>query len=399
MMIANQLKRNIFCLFIIKFSQWMLLVMPISFLFYKANGLELHQILTLQSAYSLAIVILEIPTGYLADRWGRKNTIIIGALFGFLGYLIYSISHDFYAFLFAEIVLGIGQSFVSGTDSAMLYDSLLSLKQKKKYSLFEGRMSAFGNFAEALAGILGGLMAVVSLRLPYLVQACIYFIAVPAAWLLTNPPLHSTLRDKSARGLFSAVKYSMKENVMLRRNILISSFMGASTLSMAWFVQPFFNREHVPTEWYGVLWALLNVSVGLTSMISYRFDAKFQQEKANYIILFGLMGGFVLTGLIPGLWVLIPILLFYLVRGLATPVLKTYVQDYTPSDIRATVLSVRNFIIRIIFAVMGPLLGYIADKISLSVAMFSAAILFGLPSLVILKHKYFNLPQKKDRAF
>jgi MFS family permease len=395
MNIVNQLRRNIICLFIIKFSQWMLLVMPISFLFYKSNGLELHQILTLQSAYSLAIVLLEIPTGYLADRWGRKNTMIIGALLGFAGYFIYSVSHNFYSFLCAELVLGVGQSFVSGTDSAMLYDSLLSLKQKKKYSLLEGRMSAFGNFAEALAGILGGLMAVVSLRLPYMAQACMFFIAIPAAWLLVNPPLHVTVRDKSARGLFSAVKFSMKENVLLRRNILISSFMGASTLSMAWFVQPFFNREHVPTEWYGVLWAILNLSVGLTSMYSYRFDSKFQQEKANYIILIGLMGGFILTGFVSGLWVLIPIMLFYLVRGLATPVLKTYVQDYTPSDIRATVLSVRNFIIRIIFAVFGPLLGYIADKISLSVAMFSAAFLFGLPTFLILRNKNFRIEQKK----
>jgi MFS family permease len=171
--------------------------------------------------------------------------------------------------------------------------------------------------------------------------------------------------------------------------------MGASTLSMAWFVQPFFNREHVPTEWYGVLWAILNLSVGLTSMYSYRFDSKFQQEKANYIILIGLMGGFILTGFVSGLWVLIPIMLFYLVRGLATPVLKTYVQDYTPSDIRATVLSVRNFIIRIIFAVFGPLLGYIADKISLSVAMFSAAFLFGLPTFLILRNKNVRIEQKK----
>jgi MFS family permease len=378
------LQRNIICLFIIKFSQWLLLVMPISFLFYKSNGLALHQILTLQSAYSLAIVLLEIPTGYLADRWGRKKTIIIGALLGFAGYFIYSLSHNFWAFMCAELILGTGQSFVSGTDSAMLYDTLLSLKRKKKYSAMEGRLSAIGNFSEAAAGILGGLLAVISLQLPYLIQACVYFISVPAAMLLINPPLHSALKAGN-RGLMNAVKLSLKENLPLRKNLLVSSFMGASTLTMAWFVQPYFNREHVATEMYGVLWAILNLSVGLTSMYSYRFDERFSQEKSSLLIVLGLAAGFLITGITPGLWVLAPIAFFYLVRGLATPVLKTYVQDYTPSDIRATVLSVRNFVIRIIFSVVGPLLGYIADKTNLMWAMFSAMLLYCGPTLLILK--------------
>ena len=115
--------------------------MPIVVLFYQDNGLSMSQIFILQAIYSISIVALEIPSGYFADALGRKNTIVAGAILGFLGFLIYSFSIGFIGFVLAQIVLGFGQSMISGADSAILYDSLVDSKKENDYLKHEGRMT------------------------------------------------------------------------------------------------------------------------------------------------------------------------------------------------------------------------------------------------------------------
>ncbi len=79
---------------------------------------------------------------------------------------------------------------------------------------------------------------------------------------------------------------------------------------------------------------------------------------------------------------LLVLYLFYLVRGYATPVLKDYINRITASHIRATVLSVRNFIIRLLFALTGPLLGWVKDIYSLPQALTLAGIIFVVISIL-----------------
>jgi len=81
----------------------------------------------------------------------------------------------------------------------------------------------------------------------------------------------------------------------------------------------------------------------------------------------------------------LPVLgLFYLARGVATPLLRNYINLITTSEVRATVLSVRNLLIRLTFAITGPIFGWITDQYGLSSAMMSAGILFAILSGVSL---------------
>ena len=84
---------------------------------------------------------------------------ILGTLFCFMGFALFSFSFGFWEFLLAEILLGIGNSFISGSDSAILYDSLLQSQKTNQYTKIEGKTYSIGNFAEAGAGILGGFLA------------------------------------------------------------------------------------------------------------------------------------------------------------------------------------------------------------------------------------------------
>ena len=140
--------------------------MPIIVLFFQEHGLSLTQVMFLQAIYSLSVAVFEIPSGYIADLFGRKNTIVISTVFSFIGYLIFSFYGGFFAFAIAEVLIGIGGSLMSGSDSALLYDTLLETDNKEAYTKIEGRNYAIGNFSEATAGILGGFLAVGSIYLP-----------------------------------------------------------------------------------------------------------------------------------------------------------------------------------------------------------------------------------------
>lgn len=376
--------KNIPRLYLIKISKWFNMVMPVVVLFYQSNGMGMQEIFVLKAIYSIAIVAMEIPSGWMADVWGRKKTLILGSFLGAAGFFAYSFSYGFWAFVVAEIILGVGHSFVSGADSALLYDSLKADNQTQKYVKQEGRITSFGNFAEAIAGIVGGFLAAISLRTPFYAQFVAAAIAIPAALTLIEPKIQTTEHIHSIKKLAQNIRKTLTDNHNLRISILLSAVTGTATLTFAWLVQPFFMEIGLPVEMFGIFWTALNLSVGVSSLFAYKFELLLGRKSTLISIVLLLGVGYFLSGIAISYFGIAFLFLFYLVRGLATPILKNYINEYTESGVRATMLSVRNFIIRISFAAIGPLLGYITDNISLNWAfVFSGAIYLVAAGLIV----------------
>ena len=394
------LKNNIFKMHLLKGVMWFMVAMPIIVLFFQEHGLSLTQVMILQAIYSLSVAVFEIPSGYIADIFGRKQTIILSTIFSFLGFLVFSFSGaeiggsfgeipfliifpgGFYVFLLAQVLVGIGGSLMSGADSAIIYDTLLETKQKNSYTRIEGKNYAIGNFSEATAGILGGFLAVGSIYLPVYVQTGILFFSIPIAFSLVEPTIHQENKmDRSLKAIFSVVKFSMIEHTKLRWLIIYSSAMGVGTLSMAWFAQPFFKEIGIPLVYFGVLWAGLNFSAGITSFNSYKYDKYINHKQLKYITL-AMFISFLLLAINSSVYGLLFILFIYLLRGVITPILRNEININTSSNKRATVLSIRSFIIRISFAICAPILGYIAENYSLARSFYILAIIVGLFSFL-----------------
>ena len=376
--------KNIPRLYVIKISKWFNMVMPIMLLFYKGNGLGSYELFVLKAIYSVAVVVMEIPSGWMADVWGRKKTLVLGSILGSLGFLIYSFSYGFWAFVAAEIVLGIGLSFISGADSAMLYDSLKADNKTDKYTREEGRITSAGNFAEAIAGIVSGLLVYFSLRTPFYFQFIVAAAAIPAALTLVEPKLHTTEHVHSIKKLVQNIRNTLVSNKNLRIAILLSAVTGTATLTFAWLVQPFFIAIGLPEIYFGICWTALNLSVGVSSIFAHKVE-KFLGQRWSVLVVVALLSvGYFLAGITISYWGFAFLFLFYLVRGLATPILKNYINQYTESEVRATMLSVRNFVIRMAFAGIGPLLGWITDNISMSKAFLLAGIIYLVSALLIV---------------
>ena len=381
-------KHNIIKLHILKGISWFMLSMPIIVIFFQDHGLSLAQIMQLQAAYSLSVAIFEIPSGYIADLFGRKKTIVLSTLFSFFGFLIFSFFSGFNEFIIAEICVGIGGSLMSGSDTALMYDTLIEENEQKTYTKVEGKNYAIGNFSESIAGVVGGLLAVNHLYLPVYLQTIILFFSIPISLSLIEPKVNKKLA-LSFQSIKNVLYFSLIKNLKLKWLIIFSSFMGVATLSIAWLAQPFFQEINIPILYFGLLWALLNLTAGLSSFNSHKFNSKNNIFKYSIIMIVS----FILLSIYQSLAGLIFIFIIYAVRGLVTPLLKNLININISSEKRATILSIRSFIIRISFASIAPFLGFIADKKSLQYSFFILTIII-IITLCLSCYKLYKLDKK-----
>ena len=230
-------------------------------------------------------------------------------------------------------------------------------------------------FLVPLMAFAGGLLATFSLRTPYYFQIFVAAIAIPAAFFLKEPQHVLDRTRLKMKEILSIVKLTYQQKEM-RSAILISSLTGAATLTYAWFVQPYFQKAGVPVSVFGILWTLLNLSAGVFSMFSYRVERFLGKRNSLLFIVVFISLGFILTSLEISLAGIAILFGFYMVRGIATPVLKDQINQYTDSKVRATILSVRNLEIRLIFAAIGPVLGYLTDTFSLQIALMVTGIIY-----------------------
>ena len=371
------LEGNINKMYLLKAVKWFMIVMPIIVLFFEKHGLSLTQIMILQATYSFTVAVLEIPSGFFADIYGRRLSLFYGSILTFIGYLIFSFFSGFNEFFIAEILLGIGGSLISGADSALIYDTLLQLKKDEDYTKVEGKNYGIGNVSEGIAGVIGGFLAITSLDLPVYIQTFVLFFSIPISYSLVEPESSYKLA-KSIKSIWLVVKETFFEKNKLKWYIIYSSSMGIGTLSIAWFVQPFLIEIETPLFYYGIIWAGLNIITGITSYYSYLFKHK---DLLIYISLIMVIS-FILLGYNISMYGLIFIVFIYLIRGIITPTLRNLININSTSERRATVLSLRSFIIRISFAIIAPILGYITDYSDISFVFYSLAMIVGLSSIL-----------------
>jgi MFS family permease len=392
----NNIEHNITKIYLIKTARWLMLTTPYLPLFMGENGIDKSSYSLLAAIHALSVIIFEIPSGYLADAIGRKKTLILGSVLGALGYVVYSLSFSFSGFLLAMVALGLGQSLISGSDSAMLYETLMSMKKAGEYSRYEGRLIAFGSFMETIGAPLGGLLAAMSLRYSFIAQALVALIAVPAALTLVEPHGEIAAQGRSAN-LLPALKKSLLLDRKLLSLVCYSALIGGATYTMAKSI-PYWYNETVQSSALelGLFWSALNLSAALFSAYAYRLERKI--NRLGFMATIGLVVslGFIGLGYAPTYLAIALLFLFYCFRGLATPILKNYINDHTGSDIRATVLSVRMFLVYVIFAALFPLMGWVGDTSSWGHALVFAGAIFAFFTTIAVLALYLGQKRRED---
>lgn len=147
---------------------------------YFQESLSAAEALLLFVVSDLTSTLLEVPSGWFSDRFGRRRTLIVAGLTGTLSGFCLGLGDSFAIFAIGQALMGASMAFVSGTDSAILYESLARLGREKEVEAQEVRGMRFTFAAMALSAVLGGILAVQDGALPYLA----YAIAMGAAFAI-----------------------------------------------------------------------------------------------------------------------------------------------------------------------------------------------------------------------
>ncbi len=378
-------RRNITLLYAIRGLVAALVIVPVIVPFWQSHGLTQTQIFLLQSGFGLTLIAFEVPSGYVADHLGRRTSLIAGAVLLPAGFAVYSFATTFSTMLVAEMVLGVGASFVSGADSALAYDSLLALGERGGYRRFEAVTFTWSGSAEAVASICGGLLAVVSLRLPVVVQVGIYALLLPVTLMLTEPPRQRTTSARHViRDVLRVTRYALHGHAEVKWLIYYAALVGTLTHTMVWLIQPFYALVGVPLGWFGVLWAAQMVAAAVFARYADRYERALGRRRALTTLLVVGVVAYALLGLFPVAWLLPVLLGFYFVRGVQTPILNDHVNALVDSDIRATVLSVKSLAQKCLYVVLGPLIGLVVDAHSLPAGLLFSGAMYGVLGVLVL---------------
>jgi MFS family permease len=390
---------NIPRLYAFSFLQMTLFPMAIITLFWKDHiGLSLTQILLLQGILSVVMVVMEYPSGYISDRIGYRVSLTMAAVIGMVGWGIYTVAATFAHVMVAETLLGISLAFISGSDSALLYETLKQEGTEKEYARHQGRMGGYAQGGEALGAVFAGVLYAYAPLLPFVLQIGVWFLALLLTRSMVEPPREIAPHAGHLAEALRTARYAFVENKPLRYNILLNSALGIASFYPVWLIQPYMQHAGVPLTWFGPVWCGANLTVAVFSLTSHRAAAYLGERFMVILFLILIIVGYLGLGLVGGVWGFLFYYLLTSMRGLRGPMMLNLTQKETPSANRAGILSLQSLCFRLLFVCSGPLVGMLADKGGVRQAFLFLlfAFLIVLPPLMFLFFR--NLQKANQRA-
>jgi len=337
----------------------LIIIGPIMMLYMLAKGLNYTQILLLQSISAAAVVLLEIPTGALADRFSRKACLIVGPLLWGVTLLIYILCNNFYLFALGEIIFALGATLKSGSDTALMYDSLKETDRTLVYQRIEGRAKSNMFYAQAVGSIAAGFLYKANVHLPFLISIVFMVSASLCGTFFSDSGRKGEHKDRylvlMGKSIGRVIHTPKLRALFFFIIVFFAFFRGGFFL-----YQPYFQAVEFPVMYFGIAFFLFNIVAANASRFAGRIVSLTRHNTLMFLAGLILVSFFLLWGIrsIPGI---LAILLQQAARGLYHPVTKKYLNKYIPSERRATTLSVVNMGAGLSVALFLPVVGFCLD--------------------------------------
>lgn len=341
---------NIRVMFWIQFFSSMSFLAPILTLFYTERGLTASEILIVLMFWSGAVLVGEIPTGVIADRFGAKKSFLIGTSIKIVSMVILLFAHEPWVFFFYSFVNGFSVTFFSGADEALIYDSLKETGDQNQMDQAMGKIQSAGFISMIIAVLFGAYLAKDlqegQFILLILLGIFCYIIELLLVLQVKQPYRESFIRENS----FSHVKDGWK--AIRRTPQLVWMFLNVTLVFIpagavyGYFDQPLILEAGLPVFFIGVMYALASVVGYFASQsigwLTNQFSRVFLMNLTGFLAFAGLLLSALFADVL--FMVLGAFFVLRLVQTVRYPIYSQLSNDIIPSHVRATTISLLSIV-------------------------------------------------------
>lgn len=388
MTIKKAYERNILLIFIFQFFSSFYMIKVINTLFFQKNGISIFQIGILLAIYQGSKFIFEVPTGFLADRYGRKISVIIGLILFEIFLLATFCFRTFTGFFIANIIQGIAITFLTGALDAILVDSAILVGRKEKLSKYNSISRVIFFVALGLSSLIGGKIATISYDMVFEITIVIQIIPILLMLFIKEPHNYEDIIEKNKKesgetiSVKKVMKYFFKTPIILYF-LLIDILISISMIPIDSYYSNYLVSIKLTETVVGAIIFGQYMSSALVGLFSDKLGKRVDHKKIIMIFPCLMIGCFIMfAAMNKTAFIILFYFLGLIVFSLFAPVKYKYFHLNVSSEYRATIGSIKSLFMALVAVIIQPVFGWMALNIGFS-RSFVILLLISLSALVI----------------
>lgn len=374
---------------------WMGIWVSFYLLFTDYKGIGIIELIAYASSF-----LFEIPTGAIADFFGKKKTLMAAFLITGLNALIMGSAQNYSMLLVAVVLAGLGYALYSGTHHAFVFDSLKTLGREAEFDSIISKMTSIGLVSTSLASVIGGIAYSINPSLPFYLLALACFIALVLSFFFVEPPIDSDIFSMSEFARKTVVGFQvLKQGIVLKP---ILSLLIVSSIAIILISSSLDNALAVgygmSETAMGILFSITILAGAIGNYLYPRLKSLFGFTGLAVISLVILVGTSMVAPLVGMTLGSIAILVRFLIYQWPEIQASAVINSLVESNSRATALSTFSMLSRLPYLFLAVPIGVYIEKIGSAQTTSYLGIGILLSGALIVSSTY-SIASKKNKMF
>lgn len=383
----KKIERNININYLYQSFRCMDITGAIWVLYLAFRGMNLAQIGLLEGIFHGTSILFEIPTGAIADLLGRKRTIILGRVSALISSIFMIRSNDFWGFAVGFVFSAISYNLSSGSEEALVYDSLKEVGKEEVYMKVSGKINFIIEVMQGVGAFIGAFLAEKSFVLSYLVAMVLGIIALIIALGFEEPKNENLNKKIDIKSHFKETHRAIVENKRLVFLLVFYPMVFAFSTILYFYGQQYFSDAGYSKIIIAVIFLFNSICGGIGAVLSSKIEKVFN-GKTSYILSSLIAFSMIIFSMGTTEFSVFMFCAVGFFTAILYPINSEAINSLIPSEQRATLISVQSVGFSVMMVLFFPIAGFMGDLLGIGRTFIILGILLILgviASILIVK--------------